>query len=134
MSIEFHCVEKLTKYGPIVDPRITILVKKGDSYHPLTFLFDSGADITMLPYPIAELLNIDLKSSAIDYTYGINENPVKVYVNQITIKIGNDIFPIRCFFSSNKRAPLLLGRVDIWGKYNIIFNNAKKRLILSSYR
>ncbi|MFH1563071.1 MAG: aspartyl protease family protein [Nitrospirota bacterium] len=131
MSIEFPLLEKRTHLGVIPDPKIDILILEKSGYAPYRFLLDTGADCTMMPSSAAEDLDIDLNRCPIDRSYGIEGNGVKVYISQITAKIGDYELTIKCLFSEKETTPYLLGRIDIFSHFNITFDNEQKKIILT---
>jgi len=93
------------------------------------FILDSGADFTMLPEALAGLVGVDLSQCPKQYTSGIEERPLPVRVGSITIRLGPDIIPLRCHFMKMETAPYLLGRMDFFSRYNIFFQNDRRRVI-----
>ena len=137
MSIEFPLIEKRTHLGVIPDPKIDILILEKSGYAPYKFLLDTGADCTMMPSSAAEDaedLDIDLNRCPIDRSYGIEGDGVKVYISQITVKIGDYKLTIKCLFSEKETTPYILGRADIFSVFNITFNNQDGKIKLSKIK
>jgi len=88
VSIEFPLVNKRTSFGIIPDSLIPVEVLTKFGYQPLDFVLDTGADFTMLPHHMAEVIDVDLSTCPQSRSYGIEDDGVKVYVSQIQIKIG----------------------------------------------
>ena len=131
MSIEFPLDKKLTTLGEVPDPVIIVDVLTKEGFLPFEFILDTGADCTVLPKYMAELTGVDLSSCKQDCTYGLKNEPLNVYIDNITIKISRYEFPIRCLFSEDDSTSLLLGRMDIFSRFNIIFDNKNKRIKLT---
>ena len=98
----------------------------------MLFLLDTGADFTMLPKHIADWLGIRLNTLRRERSYGIEGGKgVIVWVGKIRVRICQHELEIRCLFSDNDSCPYILGRADIFSHFNILFNNAKGKIILT---
>ena len=129
VSIEFSCRYKESLYGRIPDPYITISVSTGYGWRNLDFLVDSGADVSMVPKSIAELVGLDLKKARKHRTYGVEGKGLLVYEGSLAIKIGTHQIKIPCLFSSQEKTPLLLGRTGLFNRFTIVFENRTKNII-----
>ena len=129
MYIEFPLLKKITHLGIVSDPKVTISVLTKSGYRFFSFILDSGTDCTMLPRYEAEHIGIDLSLCPKSHSIGIEGQGINGYVAKITIKIGQDSFPIRCIFSEKDTTPYLLGKMDIFDKYNITFDNENEKII-----
>lgn len=130
MSIEFPLDKKLTTLGEVSDPVIIVDVLTKEGFLPFEFILDTGADCTVLPKHMAELTGIDLSFCKQDRTYGLKNEPLNVYIGNITIRISRYKFPIRCLFTEDDSTSLLLGRMDIFSRFNITFDNKNKKIKL----
>lgn len=104
----------------VIVPEMAISVKTRFGYRKEWFLIDSGADISMLPYFASDLLDCKLEKSQ-EKMFGIDGYGVGVYTSKIKIKIYDAEETIRCVFSERDDIPFILGRLDLFDKYNIIF-------------
>lgn len=50
------------------------------------------------------------------------------YPSQIQIQLPRQELTVRCYFIDSDIIPLL-GRIDIWDKFSIIFDNIKKEVV-----
>lgn len=128
MSIEFPLIDVNTKFGTIPTPLLTIFVLTKFGYQSYQFLFDTGADFTMLPRYMAEDIGINLKTLPQTRSYGIENKGIRVYIGNIKIKLGTEKLKIRCLFSEKDTTPFLLGRIDIFLHFNINFDNKRKKV------
>lgn len=128
MSIEFPLSTKKTSLGTILNPVIPVKILTPKGFVTFQFLLDSGADFTLLPRHVADLVGINLRKSPLAKTFGVEGKGVHVFVSRITIKIGPEVFPIRCFFSERDDAPFLLGRMDLFSKFKIEFDPKRKKI------
>lgn len=131
MSIELPLVNKRTRFGIIPDSLIPIEVLTRFGYQTLEFVLDTGADFTMLPYHMTEVIGIDLSKCPQGRSYGIEGNSVKVYASKIQIRIGHVELKVRCLFSEKENTPYLLGRADVFSTFDITFDNRGKKIKLT---
>lgn len=99
-------------------------------WRPYKFLLDSGADFTMVPESLAQLVGVDLARCPREHVAGIEERALPARVGSITIRLGPEIIPVRCHFLKMERTPYLLGRMDLFSRFNIAFQNDQRRILL----
>lgn len=131
MSIEFPLGKKVITLGEVSNPVITVNILTIEGSLPFKFILDTGADCTVLPKYMAQLAGVNLSSCQQDHTYGIGDKPLKVYIGRITVKISRYQFPIRCLFAESDTTSLVLGRMDIFNRFNITFDNKNNRIKLT---
>ena len=133
MRIEFPLREIKTEFGPLLDPTIELHVNTSVGYRRFRFFLDTGADFTMMPNSAAELLGLNLEEAQERKVTGIEGSGVSARLGRITLKVGFMEVTIPCLFSSIESMPFLLGRMEIFDRFNIAFDNQRKRVILESY-
>lgn len=131
MAIEYPLNKIRTPLGTVADPTISIEVLTMSGYRLFDFLLDTGADCTILPKFMAGLLEIDLSACKRARSYGVEGKGVTVYIEKIDIKIDKYPLKIKCLFSEEETTPFILGRMGIFSKFNIIFDNKRKRIRLT---
>lgn len=130
MPIEFPLLHKRTNLGIIPDSLIPVDVLTKFGYQTLQFILDTGADFTMLPHHMADLIDINLSLCPKSRSYGIEGDGVGVYLSHINIKIGREKLKIRCLFTEQDTTPFILGRADIFSRFNITFDNQRRKISL----
>ncbi len=116
-------------YGNIPTIKFSLPVEsKVVGFVKLTFLFDTGADVTSLPASLAEHLGINLKNCPIEKMTGYEGYGVTVYRSQIRIKFNKKVLVIPCVFHPNENVPIILGRAGILSRFNIHLNGKKKEI------
>lgn len=128
-SIDFPLLEKVTAFGSIPDALIpaTLHTKLGPLN--LQFILDTGADFTMLPHHMADLLGIDLAKVPSGRSLGIEGGRgVKTWLDWIRLTIGPYPVRLRCLFSENEQTPYLLGRADLFSAFSIAFDSRRKKI------
>ncbi len=131
MPIEFPLSEKRTRFGLLPDPKITLNVRTRGGYFPYRFLLDTGADVSMVPFSMAEDLGLDVSRCPRDQCSGIEGRPVLVYRTAMVVRIGDVDLTLRCLISESDSTPFLLGRADFFSRFNITFDNHRKTISLT---
>ena len=128
MRIKFPLNKKRTQLGLISEPVIPIHVLTKYGYQQFDFLVDTGADCSIMPASVAVDLNMDImKLPRIHFT-GIECGNVVAYMTKINVKITGTPIDLTCALSSQEKTPFILGRKDLFEKFNILFDN-KNELI-----
>jgi len=116
-------------------PHIPIEIK-GDcpTWIQTMALVDSGADRSVIPKDLAELINLDL-SGEVTKANGIG-GEVRVIRTKMKVRIGNshghhtfEHLPVEVILQKTK-APMILGRDVFFDKFIISFNHLKEKITL----
>jgi len=86
---------------------------------------DSGADVTMLPLSFGKLLGLSVNKSEINQIGGISGSVPAIY-RKLPIKIGDFQMTVTVAWALIEEAPPLLGRTDIFDKFDITFRQTKR--------
>ena len=130
MSSEFPLPEIETEFGRQPVPMIALPVKTPDGYALFDFLIDSGASFSMLPCHFAEVLGVDLDGAREMLVKGIEGSGVSARLAEITLRVGEIELTLPCPFSSKEDAPLLLGRMGFFSRFNVMFDNRRRKIVL----
>ena len=122
--IVFKYREELSKLtGKIKRPVADIKIRTTDGrwieFNPY---IDSGADITLLPYTFGRYIGFESLRSA-------KGAEIPVEIRRAEIKIGHIELNIRVAWALIEETPPLLGRLDIFDKFNIIFKEREGKII-----
>ena len=129
-TIKFPYRYKRVDEGVIPDPTIRLEILTRDGWHKTRFLVDSGADTTCLPLePYAALLGFRPDPEKKIKIGGVEGKGVTAYPGNIKIRIGGKESSLRCYFLRSRIMPLL-GRLDFWNEYSILFDNKKEEIVL----
>ena len=90
---------------------------------------DSGADITLIPLTFGRLLGLELKKEEIKHLHGVGGAGVPVVITEVDTRIGDAEFPVRVAWVLEDDLPPLLGRVDIFDRFTITFDQRKEIVI-----
>ncbi len=131
MNIEFKYRKmESTIVGTIERPLADIFVKSKDGdwieFHPF---IDSGADITLLPYSFGIMLDLSKELGDIKELKGVRGIGLPVIITRVKMRIGEVELEPRVAWALIEEAPPLLGRLDIFDKFNITFREKEGKII-----
>ena len=128
MKVEFSFRrEESGIFGKVLRPVARITLINGEIKIPQLFYIDSGADITLIPRSVGEILGLEIKDpKEIKEIKGVGERRIPIVIREIKIKIGDKIFDSRIAWSLIEEVPLLLGRLDVFGLFDILFQKERK--------
>lgn len=129
--IKFPYRYKRLKFGLIPNPVISIPVLAKAGWEEISFLVDSGADTTSLPLDWAKYLQCEMNIKRKTKISGIENAGTFGFPGKMRIKLGHTELNVRCYFMDSNVIPLL-GRLDIWGKFSIVFDNMKEEVVFKS--
>lgn len=132
-KLKFPYQYKTIEFGQIPDPFIEMGVATKAGWQQIGFLVDSGADATTLPLFLAEIWEVKFDKRRYTMMGGVEGQGVKAYPSQIKVRLGKEELTIRCYFIDSEIAPLL-GRVDFWDQYNLVFDNHGQELIFEKLK
>ncbi len=117
-----------------------VMYPKNGNLEPISViaLVDSGADISVLPRDLAELLGFNLENideSNLEETRGIGGVTHVIY-DSITIKLGNNRenytlkIPVSILVDPNAEVPPLLGRNGFFDEFEVRFKQRNLKIQL----
>lgn len=126
MEVEFAFRrEESDLFGPISRPVARVIVIYRRRRVPQLFYVDSGADITLIPKSVGDLLGLKLASpQEIREIKGIGERGVPIVIRRLQLQVGSRIFPVRIAWCLLEEVPLLLGRLDCFHLFAITFRRS----------
>jgi len=125
MEVEFAFRrESSNLLGAIGRPVARVIVMHRRRRVPQLFYVDSGADITLIPKSVGDLLGLTLASSReIREIKGIGERGVPIVIRRLRLQVGSKIFSARVAWCLIEEVPLLLGRLDCFRLFEITFRH-----------
>jgi hypothetical protein len=130
MEIEFDFrKERSSMFGKIYRPVAKVILHHGNKNIPQIFYVDSGADVTLIPRSIGELLAFDnpTPQEIVDIK-GIGEKGIPIVLRRAEMILGNFKTNARIGWALIEDVPLLLGREDFFKYFCITFAKNKKTL------
>jgi hypothetical protein len=115
-------------------PSIPVFLSGKGAKFQFMALLDSGADISVIPKDVAELLGLDLKGD-IEEAKGIG-GKVPAIETKMKIELGkpheNYVFdlPVKVILKEDEDLPILIGRNIFFDKFTITFDQKEDKIIL----
>ena len=89
---------------------------------------DSGADHTLVPYRVGRFLGLSAADGEVHEIHGIS-GAVGVIYCTIELEIGGIRFPARVAWAQLEEVPLLLGRTDVFDRFEITFRQRERAVV-----
>ncbi len=119
----------------VKSPSIPIILSGKSGKYQFIALLDSGADMSVIPEDVAELLGVDLTENK-EEASGIG-GKVPAIQSTIYLEIGKGhenysfSIPIKVIFNKGgQEIPILLGRAGFFDKFVITFNQKDEKITL----
>ncbi len=100
--------------------------KKGE-WLSLFLVVDSGAAISALPKSDAGMFGVDAEKGAPMLISGVGGIAVKGWQQNIEVRLGTKLIDLPIVFLDDDLAPRILGRLGVFSRFTMIFEEAKKR-------
>jgi predicted aspartyl protease len=125
-------LERSRIFGFIKRPVAKISLKANNQeWQPIVVYVDSGADATVLKRSFGELIGIDIEKGQEAEFGGVSSHKIKTFIYNVILKIGEYEISARVAFASNDIPPNLLGRIDIFDRFDIRFNSKTEETCFS---
>lgn len=125
--IRFRYQPERSHLGRIFRPIATVFVEHKGIRIELPLYIDSGADISMIPYRFGKALRLErARKDRIKKIKGIAGPGVPYVVKRLDFIFGRRKVVARVAWSMIEEVPLLLGRMDIFSKFRITFDERKR--------
>jgi len=110
----------------IIRPVIPITIRAGDRTVRYEVLLDSGADICLFDWDIAELLGLDLRGGRVELATGIGGQVAGYMVHPVELGVGGQFFEtpvgfMKSFSSSNSYG--VVGQLGFSGHFTLVGNS-----------
>ncbi|MBA2124484.1 hypothetical protein B9J78_06110 [bacterium Unc6] len=130
MPIEFKYRRERSSKGTFIFRPVAKVILKGENGRQVVeyMYIDSGADFTVIPYQLGLYLGLKTKREHIDEVQGLN-GVVSVIYTKVNLTIGKESFPAKIAWAQIEQVPLLLGRTDIFDKFEITFIQSKQKIL-----
>jgi len=93
---------------------------------------DPGADITLIPFSVGKLVGLRRsRRDKLHRIFGVGRSSVPVLLKRVSMRIGSSEFEARVAWSQVEDVPLLLGRMDVFTRFNITF---REKLGLTTFQ
>ena len=110
-------------------PIIPISLTENGKLIQMRAYVDTGASYSLFHAKVAEILGLDVEKGIL-YELVVGDGDIlKVYLHSVTISLAGKEFKVTIGFSKNIGVGFnILGRKDIFDKFNICFNDKDKEI------
>ncbi len=135
ITFKYKKIERPAPLDPNYTPSIPVtLINNGKSVDVVALL-DSGADVSFIPRGIAEILDIDISKGKRTPTVGLG-GEIETIDAKISVLVQNAHERYRFSIATKipvedkDRFPIILGRRDFFDKFDIVFKEKERKIIL----
>jgi len=114
-----------SRLGLVHRPYATVTLRYESHSVVDEFLVDAGADITLIPKRIGNILHLPVASRKEVFPLG-GRGFLPVVHREVVLEIGNYRLGVRIAWAQSERAPLLLGRTDVFDFFRITFDQTDR--------
>lgn len=125
--IRYKYQSEPSNLGRILRPVAGVILESKGVKIEASMYIDSGADITMIPFQFGKALGFkQTPQDKILEIKGVSGGGVPYVVKEVNILLNNKRLKIRLAWALIEEVPLLLGRMDIFNKFKIIFKEREE--------
>ncbi|OGC09159.1 hypothetical protein A3J90_07705 [candidate division WOR-1 bacterium RIFOXYC2_FULL_37_10] len=125
--ITFKYRKEKNKFGKtIFRPVADIVLNSNDNSIEVGMYIDSGADVSLIPLSIGLALGFSQEASEIREMKGISSEPIPYVLKEVNFIFNNYKFKGKVAWALIEEIPILLGRMDIFTRFKIIFDESEK--------
>jgi len=130
MRIEFPFANERSSIFGIVSRPVAKVILEGE--FPQWMYVDSGADITLIPLSVGKLIGLHrTRKDRLERIFGVGRSSIPIVVKRVSMQLGHAKFRARLAWSQIEDVPLLLGRMDVFRKFDVTFREKTSVTIFS---
>ena len=119
--------------GEILRPMADVILEANRQRVEVSMCVDSGADITMIPFRLGRALSLKQSSSdKILEIKGVSGSGVPYVIKRVNLILNKRKLSVRIAWALIEEVPLLLGRMDVFNRFKIIFDEKQELIIFHS--
>ncbi len=126
--IKFHYRKESSLIsGTVLRPVAKVILEYKNQIAEVAMYIDSGADITMVSLEVGKALGFkqDPEDEIVEIK-GVSGSGVPYILKNASIILNGKKLPIRLAWALIEEVPLLLGRMDIFPNFKIVFEEKRK--------
>lgn len=116
--------QKSSAFGEILRPIADIMLEFSGNKIEIPMYIDSGADITLIPFKLGKALGFQERADKIRQMRGISGAGVPYLIKEVRMYLNDKVIEARIAWSMIEDVPPLLGRMDVFPKFKILFDEA----------
>ncbi|MEW6620701.1 MAG: hypothetical protein AB1422_15430 [bacterium] len=115
--------EEKSSLGIVLRPVAEVILER-DSFAVETPMYvDSGADVSMIPFRFGRALGFKQeKEDTIQEIKGVSGAGVPYILKEVTLVLNSRRLKIRIAWVLLEEVPMLMGRMDIFDKFRVVFD------------
>jgi len=118
--------EEKGSLGMVLRPVAEVILEKDGFSVGIPMYIDSGADISMIPLRFGKALGFKQeKEDTIQEVRGVSGAGVPYLLKKVTLILNGKKLKINIAWALVEEIPMLMGRKDIFNKFQIIFDERK---------
>lgn len=130
--IKFKYHSFFSLLGKILRPMAEVILEADGQKVEAFMCIDSGADITMIPLRFGKALGFKQKpSDKILEIKGVSGGGVPYVIRNANLILNGEKLKIRLAWALIEEVPFLLGRMDIFPKFTIVFDEKKETILFN---
>ena len=131
MRISFPYLKEQSRiFGVVTRPIARVILQRK---YPQWMYVDSGADISLIPLSVGRLIGLTrTREDRLQRIFGVSRSSVSIIVKKVSMRIGSSEFNARVAWSQVEEVPLLLGRMDVFPRFSVIFKERNQLTTFST--
>ena len=118
--------EERSSLGKVLRPVAEVILEKDGFRVGMPMYIDSGADVSMIPLRFGRALGFaQEKEDTIEEIRGVSGAGIPYILKEVTLELNTKTLKIRIAWALVEEVPILMGRMDIFDKFRIIFDGRK---------
>lgn len=119
--------------GEILRPMADIMLEANRQRVEVSMCVDSGADITMIPFRFGKALGLKQRpSDKILEIKGVSGSGVPYVIKRVNLILNKRKLSVRIAWALMEEVPLLLGRMDVFNRFKITFDEKQELITFHS--
>ena len=115
--------EERSSLGIVLRPVAEVILEKDSFTVEIPMYVDSGADVSMIPFRFGKALGFKQeKEDTIQEIKGISGAGVPYILKEVTLMLNGKRLKIRTAWALVEEVPMLMGRMDIFDKFRVVFD------------
>lgn len=115
-------------FGKVSIP-VAKIVLQGVDEIGVDVIVDSGAVVSIFPRSLCDLLGLNFEKGVDTSVRTATGEKIDIRIHRVKMRIGNFDFDARTAFTENENIPYVLGRLDIFDKFEIKFERDGTRFL-----
>lgn len=121
--------EESNVLGKVARPVADVYFEDKNGREIVAFMYiDSGADIVLIPRQFGEVLGFEIGNDKIEEIGGIGNTKIPIVIKKSKLRIGDIPIEAMVAWALTEEVPYLLGRINVFDKFNIEFRQKERKI------